>query len=69
MGQSKVYKCLIVTKDPLPVDPLPGKNLIKIIIKNGKVFKLGGAIGKFHDKREMPSTKIVMIEFDFKDSE
>jgi hypothetical protein len=67
LGQSRVYKCFIVTKDPLPVDPLPGKNLG--IIKNGKVFKLGGAIGKFHDKREIPSTKIVIMEFDFKDSE
>ena len=67
MGRSRVYKCLIVTKDPLPVDPLPGKNLIKIIIKNGKVFKLGGAIGKFLDKQEILSA-IETIEFDCKDS-
>ena len=69
MGRSRVYKCLIVTKDQLPEDPLPGTNLIINTRKNGKVFKLGGAIGKFHDKREIPSTKIVMIEFDFEDSE
>jgi hypothetical protein len=59
-------------EDPLPADPLPAeKSIVKI--KNGKVFKMGGAIGKFHDKREIPSVrifrKIFVIDFDYKDSE
>ena len=72
MGRSKVYKCLFVAKDPLPADPPPVEQFTRKI-ENGKVFKMGGAIGKFHDKREIPSVrifrKIFVIDFDYKDSE
>jgi hypothetical protein len=72
LGRSKVYKCLFVAKDPLPTDPLPVEQFTRKI-KNGKVFKMGGAIGKFSDKREIPFVrvfrKLVKMDFSYKDSE
>jgi hypothetical protein len=64
--------CLFVAKDPLPTDPLPVEQFVRKI-KNGKVFEMGGAFGKFLDKREIPFVrifgKLIIMDFSYKDSE
>jgi hypothetical protein len=49
----------MVTKDPLPTNPLAA---VKFIIKNANVFEFGGMIRNFLDKHEIPIGRSFSIE-------